>query len=100
MSLKLLQSTIERALYLLLLLVFIALAVVGYAVLNNNRRIVRQEKIFHQESVSNLQEIKQNQAIQEVALKEYIDCIIHINPQMNIQAQELSCFNGTPQVKQ
>lgn len=89
---KILQTSIERLLYLNLLLVFIIAAAFSFA-------FARQQNTLHNQSTAILQTIKENQAAQTEATKIYIDCLLKINPQGNIRIQEQVCFDKAPTVR-
>lgn len=96
---KILQSTVEKLLYILLLLVFIANIILIIITVNIFNSLKTQQQSFHKDSASSLVTIKQNQVNETVAVKTYIDCLLHINPQGNLPAQETICFNKAPVVK-
>lgn len=96
---KILQSTIERLLYILLFIVFFVGVVGTIAAIHDGQELKAQQKQYHQDSTNNLKTIEQNQVLQTQILKDYANCIFHINPQGNIQAQVLVCFNNAPVIK-
>lgn len=81
LHIKILQSTIERLLYLLLLLMFVAIIIVGTIAYRDG------------------QLIKENQKTNALAVKTYIACLLIIKPAPNVHIQEHRCFNNAPIVK-
>lgn len=96
---KIIQSTVERLLYIALALVFIVAAIGAFGAIYNSNKLTMQQKQFHADNISLLNTIKKNQAIQTTATKDYIACLLKINPQGNLPAQEQVCFDEVPQVK-
>lgn len=43
--------------------------------------------------------IEDNQLTNSLALKDYIACLLVINPKDNLHLQEQTCFNKAPEVK-
>lgn len=96
---KIIQSTIERLLYIGLLLMFIVASIAAIAATLDYQQLTRQQRQFHDQSLNNLNVIKQNQVNQTIATKEYIACILAINPKGNLHAQENACFDKAPSIK-
>lgn len=98
---NILQSTVERLLYLLLLLCFTATIIVGIIAYQDGQYIKRQQQIFHDNGDSNLRIIKQNQAAETLTVKTYIACLLMISPQSSpdsIKIQEQICFDKAPKI--
>jgi hypothetical protein len=97
---NILQSTIERLLYILLLLCFATTIIVGVIAYQDGQKIKQQQQIFHDSGTQSLKVIKQNQQAETLAVKTYIACILVINPSGNLQAQEQACFDKAPKITQ
>lgn len=95
---RIFQDTIERSLYVLLLLTFIAAGTGLFLTVKANNLLAEQQDQFHTDSLRNLKTIEDNQIAQSQAIKVYIDCLVKINPQGDIPAQESACFNNAPVV--
>lgn len=94
------QSTVERSLYILLLLMFV-LAIVGTSIATVVYIDLRKQQTqLHSQSVTDLTTIEQNQVLQTEAIKDYFACLLSINPQGNLSIQEQVCFNSAPIIKQ
>jgi hypothetical protein len=74
--------------------------IAAFAAILDYRQLNKQQKQFHDSTSNILQTIKENQAIQTQATKDYIACLLAINPAGNVKAQESVCFNKAPQVMQ
>jgi D-alanyl-lipoteichoic acid acyltransferase DltB (MBOAT superfamily) len=98
---KILQSTIERMLYILLVFVFVTFTFAAFYAYKNNQAIKSTNAYFHNQNVANLKLIEQNQAVESLAIKTYIACLLTLNPKGNtsIQVQEQICFNKAPAIK-
>lgn len=99
---RILQSTVEKLLYILLFLMFIGIILVGTVAYDDGQQIKRiinnhSQSIAAEEQAT--QQIKANQATNSNAIKQYIACLIAINPTGNVQAQEQTCFDKAPEVK-
>lgn len=98
---RILQSTVERLLYFLLLLCFLATIIVGIIAYKDGQKISQQQQQFHEGSAQTLRIIKQNQQAETLAVKTYIACLLTLNPQSSpasIQSQEQICFDTAPQI--
>jgi len=106
---RILQSTIERLLYVLLLLVFIAVIIVGGIGYHDGQQIkqlIATNSANHGAAImrteQQTQTIINNQKINSQALKDYIACLLKLNPSetpTQIQQAEQICFNNSPGVK-
>lgn len=98
---KLLQSTVENLLYIILLFVFVSFGAAATYAIKNNRAIKATNAYSHAQNVSNLKLIEQNQAAEAQAIKTYIACLLTLSPQAptTIQAQEQVCFDKAPTIK-
>ncbi len=85
---KLFQSSIEKLLYVLILLIFVVASYGTWAAVNDANKISDSQGLIIKNQVAN------NQAI-----KVYINCLTHIDPKGDVQAQLNSCFNAAPKVK-
>lgn len=96
---NIIESYIERLAWILVLVVFVG-EVIGLIILSNIlHNLKQQQTYFHNSNNTSLSIIKQNQATQTTAIKDYIACLLAINPQNNLTAQEQVCFNKVPEVK-
>lgn len=97
---KIIQSTVERLLYVILLVVFLAVGFVGVIAYNDGKKITQQQQYFHDTNIKNLQVIKANQAAETGAVKTYIACLLTLAPNSStsIQQQEKVCFDKAPQI--
>jgi ABC-type dipeptide/oligopeptide/nickel transport system permease component len=95
---QIMQSTVERLLYILLALVFLAVLVVGAIAYNDGQQV---KQITEQHS-SEIKNIETNQHINALAIKQYIACLLNLSPtqtQAQIKTAELTCFDNAPEVK-
>lgn len=92
---RILQSNIERLLYLFLLLMFL----VNIAGLVTNVVILQEHTHTIQLQEQQTLTIEANQKTNSHAIKDYIACLLVINPKGNLKAQEDTCFNNAPEVK-
>lgn len=92
---NILQSTIERGLYLLLLLLFL-INIIGLVV---NINILKDHTRSIQLQEQQTKTIENNQLTNSLALKDYIACLLVINPNGNLPNQEHICFINAPEVK-
>lgn len=101
---KILQSTIERLLYILLALMFVAVIVIGIIAYRDGqevKQIINDHTQVIQREEQQTEEIEKNQLTNSTALKDYIACLLTLTPtgDMTLQAQEQTCFNNAPEVK-
>lgn len=99
---RIIQSTIEKLLYVLVLLMFISIIIIAAVAYDDGQQIKQiinnhTQQIMFQEKETD--QIKANQLINSTALKDYIACLIAINPNGDIQVQETTCFKNAPEVK-
>ena len=95
---KILQSSIEKGLYILLIAMFVVNITVLFLKFKELNDLA---KIAHTQTTQ-LQQIEDNQRVNSVAVKEYIACLITIKPTetpAQIQQDETNCFNNVPTVK-
>lgn len=97
---KIIESTIERLAWYLVFILFagqIVGLVIGINVLHN---LKQQTLDFHNQNIDNQVIIKQNQVNETQAIKQYIACLLTLNPQgpSPLSAQELVCFNQVPKI--
>lgn len=95
---KLTQSILEKAMYLLLIMLFITNFVVAF-VLYNEYRDTRT--VLSNQSL-NVRIIKEDQRTNALAIKTYIACLLTIPPTTapaQLPTKEQVCFNNAPPVK-
>jgi hypothetical protein len=93
-----LQSTVERLLYVLLFLIFIGILIVGSIAYEDGQAI----KQIITTRTSLIQTVEVNQKSNALAIKTYIACLLTLNPAQTptqIQNSEQTCFDNAPQVK-
>lgn len=96
---KILQSTVERLLYILLLLCFVTTVIVGTIAYKDGQKISQQQQQFHNTNIQSLKIIKQNQEAETTAVKTYIACLLTLNPAItSLQSQEQVCFSRAPTI--
>jgi preprotein translocase subunit SecG len=92
------QSFLERAMYLLLVLLFITNFIVAFVLYHE----YRDTKTVISNQSANVRIIKYDQKTNALAIKTYIACLINISPTIppaQITHQEQICFDNAPQVK-
>jgi hypothetical protein len=101
---NILQTTVEKLLYILLLLMFAGIVIVGTIAYNDGQQI---KKIIN-EHTETITQVKNNQYTNSLALETFIReglvCTASIPPNPNptrasIQAEANKCFPNTPEVK-
>jgi hypothetical protein len=90
-----LQSTIEKGLYVLLLVMFL----VNIAILYEVGKVINNHTDQLQQQNQLAKDIEKNQFTNSSAIKDYIACLININPAGNVQQQEQTCFDRAPNIK-
>lgn len=96
---KIIESTIERGLYILLLLTFL-IAIGTFGVAYASLRSLRaQQTDFHNQSALDLATIENNQVAQTNSLKQSFICLVNISPTSTDQKQEaINCLDSVPGV--
>lgn len=91
---KLFASTIEKMAWLLVVILFVIFSVAAFYAIRNYHAIKAQDQIFHAQNV-------ENQKIIVTDVKDYIACLLTINPQssVSLSIQEQTCFDKAPEVK-
>lgn len=80
---------------ILIIVIVIAWASLFITAINQGQQIQSIVK----DHTSTINTVERNQQTNSTAIKEYIACLISINPSSNLQVQEQTCFNAAPGVK-
>jgi hypothetical protein len=92
------QSLLERAMYILLVLLFITNFVVAFVLYNEYKQT--KDILSNQDYLT--QQVKNDQTTNALAIKTYIACLLTIPPTTapaQIPTKEQLCFDSAPSVK-
>jgi hypothetical protein len=90
------QPLLEKALYVLLVLLFITNFAVAFVLYNEYREV---KQIINNQAELTTQ-VKDNQTTNALAIKTYIACLLTIPPgTTNVSVAEHTCFDNAPPVR-
>ena len=87
------QSTVEKLLYFLLVLVFIVSISAGYFAWQDGQEIKRQQTVDHANSLYEQKTIISNQDKLDTDLRNSVKCLFGLNPATATAEAAQACFN-------
>jgi len=91
-ALKIMQSTIERLLYVVLLLVFIASLLTSYFAYHDGQEIKQLITSSHNSNVQTQQIIITKLNTQDSDLRNSVKCLFSLNPSTGTATEAQACF--------
>lgn len=90
------HSIPETLTYFLVVLILIFNIIGLIITINILQNLKQQQTYFHNNNITSLKTIEQNQVNQTIATKNYINCLLTISPQGDLHNQEQACFDQAP----